>query len=466
MCNSNAAFFNMKKVIFFVLLTFGSIRTSTQNLIPNPSFEDYTQCPNKEAQISLTGNWYNANYGSVDYYNECATGTTVGVPQNVAGLQVPRTGKAYLGMYLYSEIENAPIQSEYFSTELTQSLKANKGYYFEMYANNSGLALSTNAIEVYFSKTMIKDSVNDKTLNFIPQISASDKPIITDTLGWTKISGCFIAKGDEKYIIVGNFKKWADTKMQRFPNKRGTAYYFFGLNIENNLSLCGKDSILLDASITNPIFQNATWKWQDGSNQAQYTIKKKGVYAVDIQLDKCLIRDSIIVTKEAPLPFIGKDTSICQGKKITLKPSQLYDTYTWQDGSNTPSLVVNKSGLYTLLVKNYCGTSETSIRIDVHKCDCNIFVPTAFSPNNDGANDELQAFINCDIPIKVKRFQVFNRWGNLLFTQSNTNDIRWNGQVNGTQLDQGTFVWYMEYEIEKNGKTETKIEYGDFTIIL
>jgi gliding motility-associated-like protein len=75
-------------------------------------------------------------------------------------------------------------------------------------------------------------------------------------------------------------------------------------------------------------------------------------------------------------------------------------------------------------------------------------------------------FINCDIPIKVRRFQVFNRWGNLLFTQIDTNDIRWNGQVNGTQIDQGVFVWYLEYEIEKDGKIETKITSGDFTIIL
>lgn len=103
--------------------------------------------------------------------------------------------------------------------------------------------------------------------------------------------------------------------------------------------------------------------------------------------------------------------------------------------------------------------------VKIGKCDCNVFVPTAFSPNDDGMNDELQAFIDCDIPIKVKRFQVFNRWGSLVFKQENTADIRWDGKVNGAQIEQGVFVWYMEYEIEKNGKMVTRIEYGDFTIV-
>jgi gliding motility-associated-like protein len=67
-----------------------------------------------------------------------------------------------------------------------------------------------------------------------------------------------------------------------------------------------------------------------------------------------------------------------------------------------------------------------------------IFVPNAFTPNNDGHNDLLRA-----IPIGItqfKYFTVYNRWGQPVFTTTNAS-VGWDGTLSGNILPPGTFVW-------------------------
>ena len=67
-----------------------------------------------------------------------------------------------------------------------------------------------------------------------------------------------------------------------------------------------------------------------------------------------------------------------------------------------------------------------------------VFVPTAFSPNADGANDVLLPFyINI---AKLNYFRIYDRWGKLIFE---TNDLKesWNGLVNGKQAPLESYAW-------------------------
>jgi gliding motility-associated-like protein len=67
-----------------------------------------------------------------------------------------------------------------------------------------------------------------------------------------------------------------------------------------------------------------------------------------------------------------------------------------------------------------------------------VYVPTAFSPNGDGANDVLLPFyINI---AKLNYFRIYDRWGKLIFE---TNDLKesWNGLVNGKQAPLESYAW-------------------------
>lgn len=80
----------------------------------------------------------------------------------------------------------------------------------------------------------------------------------------------------------------------------------------------------------------------------------------------------------------------------------------------------------------------------------NLFIPTAFSPNNDGRNDEFRIYSNPDVVARVKAMRVFDRWGNLLFIQEDfipTNkSIFWDGKHKGSLMSNGVYIYQIEIE--------------------
>ena len=71
-----------------------------QNLVPNPSFENYTQCPFSLGLEAYVSDWKSARE-TPDYFNTCATTPNADVPSNVVGYQEPYIGNAYIGMLTY-----------------------------------------------------------------------------------------------------------------------------------------------------------------------------------------------------------------------------------------------------------------------------------------------------------------------------------------------------------------------------
>ena len=75
-----------------------------------------------------------------------------------------------------------------------------------------------------------------------------------------------------------------------------------------------------------------------------------------------------------------------------------------------------------------------SVVIRPGKTECNppdVFIPSSFSPNNDGINDLL---IIRGHSIKTMEFTIFNRWGNQVFTTTELSDA-WDGKINGNYCE-------------------------------
>lgn len=66
-----------------------------------------------------------------------------------------------------------------------------------------------------------------------------------------------------------------------------------------------------------------------------------------------------------------------------------------------------------------------------------LFIPNAFSPNDDGINDEY--FITTSY-FSSANFSVFDRWGNEVFTAEDVN-FRWNGKQDNTKVAAGVYVY-------------------------
>lgn len=181
---------------------------SSQNLVTNPSFEQYDTCPDNTWQITRAVGWYNCGY-SPDYYNVCDTTNFVSVPYNFCGFQYAATGNAYAGMINYY---GTPINlREYFGTQLLDSLKIGHKYIASFKTSfsinqNPESCIAINKLGIKFSTTpqRVYSLIDNPTLinNFAHVYTNT---IITDSLNWVTISGSFVADSSYKYIIIGNF---------------------------------------------------------------------------------------------------------------------------------------------------------------------------------------------------------------------------------------------------------------------
>lgn len=75
-------------------------------------------------------------------------------------------------------------------------------------------------------------------------------------------------------------------------------------------------------------------------------------------------------------------------------------------------------------------------------CGCGLLLPTAFSPNNDGANDKFRAISHC--PVKRYGLHIYNRWGEVVFETTDT-DEGWDGTFRDNAQPLGVYVYYAEY---------------------
>ena len=98
----------MKALYIFLLSVFLGSSSFGQNLVFNPSFEDYIVCPTSSYQIGRASGWLPFRE-SPDYFNVCSiicNPWCVGVPNNLAGGQ-DAIGNGYAGLYFgggYHEI--------------------------------------------------------------------------------------------------------------------------------------------------------------------------------------------------------------------------------------------------------------------------------------------------------------------------------------------------------------------------
>ncbi|NJN33840.1 MAG: gliding motility-associated C-terminal domain-containing protein [Saprospiraceae bacterium] len=118
----------------------------------------------------------------------------------------------------------------------------------------------------------------------------------------------------------------------------------------------------------------------------------------------------------------------------------------------------------TVIDSNNCrATGEVTVKVDRSRP---IFIPNVFSPNGEGPNEVFYIHANRDIIKTIRRFQIFDRWGELLFTRSGflPDDPRegWDGRFKGREVPTGVYVYFTEIEF-LDGLVE--VFQGDITVV-
>ncbi|HNB81247.1 MAG TPA: gliding motility-associated C-terminal domain-containing protein, partial [Chitinophagaceae bacterium] len=135
--------------------------------------------------------------------------------------------------------------------------------------------------------------------------------------------------------------------------------------------------------------------------------------------------------------------------------------YFWSGALTTGSSLNGiPQGSHSLVVKDMENCLDTAFySIDYIPC-CEVSMPNAFSPNNDGVNDIFRPVLYGII--ELKSFEVYNRWGNCLFQTHQLLD-GWNGIYSGSDCEIGTYYYLLSYYCQFS--KEIQIKKGDFTLL-
>jgi len=144
----------------------------------------------------------------------------------------------------------------------------------------------------------------------------------------------------------------------------------------------------------------------------------------------------------------GRDTIVVVGQPLQLNGSG-GSQYFWTPatGLSNPAVfnpvgvygTANDTVKYKLIVTDDIGCTDSAfVTVSIFKTTPYIFVPTAFTPNNDGLNDLLKP-VAAGVQ-KINYFSVYNRWGQLVYSTSQIGK-GWDGRINGQLQQTGVFVW-------------------------
>ncbi len=187
-----------------------------------------------------------------------------------------------------------------------------------------------------------------------------------------------------------------------------------------------------------------------------HLISIKDAYSCEIDTFKTLTEPPKIKVD------LGRDTTIFLGESVTIEASTNLspleiDKIRWNDFVTptcptclktivTPSISIG----YLLELTDKNGCKGLDVKVVFVKDSIPVFIPTSFSPNDDGINDRFTVFSNDNIKI-IKTLQVFNRWGDMVFEAKDipTNDplLGWDGSFRNLLQLPAVYVYKVEIEL-------------------
>ncbi len=217
-----------------------------------------------------------------------------------------------------------------------------------------------------------------------------------------------------------------------------------GLNLGNDEHFCDVVSRTLDAGT-----DGIKYMWSTGDTTAIIHVNQEGTYSVYVE-DKygCSSEDSVDITMTySPIFSIGSDTTICVNSPIEISAPSGFVSYAWNTGHSDATIEVKDEGGYGVHVVDAYGckgSDSVNVYVDPEALPNILYVPNAFTPNDDGMNDLF--------PYKEEVVQpgyyivIFTRWGEKVFDSRTSETTNWDGYYQGTIVNQQAFMYYMFYK--------------------
>jgi len=220
------------------------------------------------------------------------------------------------------------------------------------------------------------------------------------------------------------------------------------------ISVCEGESILIDGSFYSAGMGDFIAFNRNGLCDSVYQFE-----VISYPIPEFMLDSNIIVNSNSNYLF---QNEIPAGYQISWFP---------QNGlscANCPNPILRNDATETQYIISIIDENEC-----VHEFEFPIsynstpYIPSAFSPNNDGINDTFQIFFkNSAQSPTINNFQIFNRWGGLIYSEKNLDPFSsqewWDGTNHGKKLNTGIYIYQIEIEYPNGEKLEFE---GDITLV-
>lgn len=225
-------------------ITIGSIELVAQDIDTNRTWignGDFEQLDGKKLKriggIQYAKGWSSATGKKADLFSENATvESTVSTPKNFAGEQSALSGSNYAGVRWWSYQNKEP--RTYLQTQMKHKMKKDSLYCVRFYVSLGDLSkYSTGELGAYFSKDRIEKE-DALSLTYEVTVPPVRTKVYGDMFSWLGVCGTYESKGNEEYMIIGNFAATEKTMNEKAKRPKGetrpqvfSAYYYID-NVE------------------------------------------------------------------------------------------------------------------------------------------------------------------------------------------------------------------------------------------
>lgn len=232
--------------------------------------------------------------------------------------------------------------------------------------------------------------------------------------------------------------------------------------VDSTIRILGKDQFCITSgdSAVFLVTPAASIQWKKngvdipGATQPRYRAPSAGSYsAYLVNSDGCSANsDTISVVIEVPIKGIRYPLQYAllntpvqlNARPIGINANWSPARYLDDPSSFQPNYLTNEliEQTYTITITTALGCVTVDTQMVKTIKEVKVYVPTGFTPNNDGRNDRLRPIL---LGVKELRyFRVYNRWGQLAYDMRNGDEKGWDGYVGGMLQDTNVFIWMVE----------------------
>ncbi len=236
----------------------------------------------------------------------------------------------------------------------------------------------------------------------------------------------------------------------------------FDVDLGPDTTYCNRNAINLESPV-----EGASYLWNDSSTHPIYSVTQTGAYWLQVEQKSCTKTDTVFVKLTNVKQQLATDTMVCRGKSFQI----IFEanvpegaSVLWSTGWDRPALQVEDTGKYWVTVADEFCLGTDTVQINSEWCECEVSIPSAFSPNGDGKNDFFRPIVVPGCVVQDYKMLIYNRWGDLVYTSWGERESRgWNGSYKNESAPMGTYMYVIELRV--GSKSKAYYKKGDLSLI-